>query len=111
MKAKYRLKKRSAFASIYKKGKWINGKYLIIVYCASNSCHFGFSISKKFGNAVKRNHAKRQLKECVSKLLPRIKQQYNYIFVARYGLTTDYAELCIAVEKQLASVGLLGEQL
>ena len=48
----------------------------------------GFSVSKKIGNSVMRNRAKRRLKACFSPLLPRMKPGYNLIFIARSGALT-----------------------
>ena len=43
----------------------------------------GFSVSKKIGNSVTRNRAKRRLKACFSPLLPYVKSGYNLIFIAK----------------------------
>lgn len=48
----------------------------------------GFSVSKKIGNSVQRNRAKRRLKACFSPLLPRVKPGYNLIFIARSSSLT-----------------------
>lgn len=42
----------------------------------------GFSVNKKVGVAVVRNHTKRRLRECVRPLLPEMKNGL-YVFVAR----------------------------
>ena len=49
----------------------------------------GFSVSKKIGNSVQRNRAKRRLKACFSPLLPSVKPGYNLIFIARAASLTD----------------------
>ena len=48
----------------------------------------GFSVSKKIGNSVTRNRAKRRLKACFSPLLPQVKPGYNLIFIARSAALT-----------------------
>ena len=48
----------------------------------------GFSVSKKIGNSVTRNRARRRLRACFSPLLPRVKPGYNLIFIARSAALT-----------------------
>ncbi len=53
----------------------------------------GFTASKKVGNAVKRNFAKRRLKALFIELQPHLKPG-TYLFVAkREILTCDYARM------------------
>ncbi len=65
MKSFETIKRNNDFKKVYKKGKSQVGKYLVI-YTLPN--HFkknkiGITVSKKLGNAVKRNRAKRVIKE------------------------------------------------
>lgn len=47
----------------------------------------GFTASKKMGNAVKRNRAKRRLRAAVASVLPEKGcSGYDYVFVARKGI-------------------------
>lgn len=48
----------------------------------------GFSVSKKIGNSVMRNRAKRRLKACFAPLLVQVKPGYNLIFIARAAALT-----------------------
>lgn len=52
----------------------------------------GFTASKKIGNAVARNRAKRRLREVARAILPRLAQPgWDYVLVARPGATIDRA--------------------
>ena len=59
---------------------------VIITYCLKNKLsitRFGITTSKKIGNAVKRNRARRIIRAAFSELKNEIKSGYNLIFVAR----------------------------
>lgn len=58
------LKKNREYNELITKGKRINSKEVIIYYNEEkiNNYFFGFSVSKKLGNAVTRNKIKRQIK-------------------------------------------------
>ena len=71
MKKEHRVKKGSAIEMIMKARK-STGNRFFVVYKKENhdNTHFraAISVSKKYGNAVKRNKIKRQVREIVSKL-------------------------------------------
>ena len=67
----------------------------------------GFTASKKIGNAVKRNRAKRRLREVARALLPTMGLAgWDYVLVARPGVTVDrlYADLLADMEGALRSL-------
>lgn len=69
MKKEYRIKKGSEIEQIMKQRQSTGSKYFVI-YQGKNhdQSHFRFavSVSKKFGNAVKRNRIKRQIREVIA---------------------------------------------
>ena len=79
-----RLTKRKEFGYIYKKGRSVYSKHLMLVYVPTKlkNIRVGFSVSKKVGVAVVRNRTKRRLRECVRPLLPQMRNGL-YVFVAR----------------------------
>lgn len=49
----------------------------------------GFTATKRIGGAVQRNRAKRRMREAARLLLPDLARPgYDYVFIARGGLTT-----------------------
>ncbi len=67
----------------------------------------GFTASKKIGNAVLRNRAKRRLRALAREVLsPSAKPGWDYVLVARPEATVSriYAELCTDLEQALRSV-------
>ena len=85
LKAEYRLKKRKDFAYIYRRGKSFAASHIAMNYIKvkTDELLIGFSISKKVGNAVTRNHVKRIMRECVRQSQERIPKGYRLIFNAR----------------------------
>lgn len=63
----------------------------------------GFTATKKIGNAVVRNRAKRRLRECAREFLPHMGQAgHDYVFIARQTTATcDWQTLCNQTQKAL----------
>lgn len=69
--------------------------------------HVGFTASKKIGNAVARNRAKRRLREVARAVLPGLALAgWDYVLVARPGATIDrpYADLLADLEAALRQI-------
>lgn len=67
------------------RGTKINTSYFVVLYVSSpdEDTKYAFIASKKVGNAVKRNRAKRLLSEAVRTLEPPLPFGKWYVFVAR----------------------------
>ncbi len=83
-----RLKKRSEFLHV-RGGKYKARGALVIQMrqtCAADSgaMRVGFTATKKIGNAVVRNRAKRRMREIARALLPQLGEKgMDYVFIAR----------------------------
>lgn len=91
----FRISRSEEYNNIYKKGKKITGKY-IIMYIASNNKNinrFGIVASKKVGNAVVRNRAKRLIRACVQNGMENFRTGNDIIVIARYNINQASQEM------------------
>ncbi len=109
MKSIYRLKKNYQYNYVYKHAKSVADKNFVMLYCKSNSrqSQAGFSVSKKFGNAVQRNKVRRQLKAAVSNFMQSVTPYYNIVFIPRRSDGYVYADILDSVTKLLKRSGLI----
>lgn len=80
-----RLKERRDFQRVFNNGQSMAGKF-VVVYClfvGHNTTRFGFSVSKKVGNAVVRNRVKRILRDICRRNLASFRPGMDLIFIAR----------------------------
>ena len=79
------LRKKDDFDRIYKKGKSIGERYVVIIFHKNDLPYnrTAFLASKKVGNSVQRNRAKRLMKESFRHLESEIKKGYDFIIIAR----------------------------
>ena len=89
----FTIKKRSTFVTIRKDGDFIRGKNmnLQILHNQSleNSIGVGYTASKKIGNAVKRNKAKRIMRELARKIIINGKINSYYVLIAKSSLLDE----------------------
>lgn len=79
------LRNTRQFGQVYKKGKSIVNRQVVMYYVKNQSeiNQVGFSVSKKVGKAVVRNRVKRLMKESYRANAENIKVGYDIVFVAR----------------------------
>ena len=74
------------YKRVYARGKSAVRPALVL-YCLRNKkvkqARVGITASKKIGNAVKRNRARRLLRESIRVLYPQLKPGYDFVLVSR----------------------------
>lgn len=104
MNKRYRLRNNADFGKVYKYGRSLANKYLVLKYKRADFSilRFGFSVSKKYGKAVLRNRIRRQLKDIVQKRISCVKSGYDFVFLVRQeSRNASYADLVQAVDNLL----------
>ena len=102
------LKKRSEF--LYVRNGFYSAKGGVVVQMRENSTRsgigIGFTATKKIGNAVTRNRAKRRLREAARALLPELGLSgYDYVLIARNSTTArDWTDLLDDTRKALITL-------
>jgi ribonuclease P protein component len=97
VQSRHRLKENRDFRRVFQRGKSVATAKLVL-YCFENRINtfrIGFSISKKVGNAVVRNHLKRLLRACFQRHLEDLVDlPYDMVVVCRKSAAeADFDEL------------------
>ena len=104
------LRRDSDFTSIYKRGKSVGDK-LVVVFTKKNNLNYNrtaFLASKKVGNAVARNRARRLMKESYRSLCDQFLVGYDIIFIARNTITNSKcADVKKSIEAATKRAGIL----
>ncbi len=110
---KNRLQTNFDFRRLKKKGKAIQTSYFTLLYyqpkiSTKSKCppRFGFIASKKFDKkAVVRNRARRLLRETIRYHLPKIKNNYDIVLIAKHAIkNASFQEVNASFNKILPKV-------
>lgn len=105
------LRNKKDFTALYNKGKSVKGKCLILIYRKNGLTYNrkAFLASKKVGNSVKRNRARRLMKESFRETGTNIKGGYDILFIARYNIVyLKCDDVKNAMKITLSKAGLIG---
>lgn len=79
------LRRKDDFSAVYKKGRSVGERYIVLFYKKNGLPYnrIAFLASKKVGNSVERNRARRLIRENYRFLKDDIRTGYDIIFIAR----------------------------
>lgn len=94
------LRRKKDFSVIYNKGKSIGERYIVLFLKKNNHPYnrTAFLASKKVGNSVTRNRARRLMKESYRQLEDSLTSGYDLIFIARNTIKNSK---CADVKKSM----------
>lgn len=105
-----RIKTNVEFRRIYSRGASFVSPYFVL-YVANGipgTVKFGITVSKKIGNAVCRNRAKRLIRAAFREVFPLIETQKNIVIVARTRiLSVKSTTVTEELKKQLTKSGVI----
>lgn len=109
---RFRLKHRADFNEIRSQGRKVVGSQVILIYIkhrdSGQAPKIGFSAGKRIGNAVKRNRAKRLVREAVKEYLASITPGSLCLFIVRHRINdATLEEVTRTVEKLLKNARLI----
>lgn len=93
LKRIFRLRKKSSYQAVFADGKNYSVKH-VAIYVLKGPKRFGFIASKKVGNSVQRNRARRLMREVIRLHLSEIRNDMQIILIARAGIKgVSYVEV------------------
>jgi len=87
---RHRLSRSRDFDAVYRHGRSVSTRYLVLYWFAredgGEGARIGLAVPKSVGPAVARNKMKRRLRELFRDRLPGLRQDQDYVLVVRPGL-------------------------
>lgn len=104
------MRRKADFDALYKKGRSVGDKY-VVIFCRENGTPINrtaFLASKKVGNSVARNRARRLMKESVRLSRENIGNGFDLIFIARSTINgKKCGEVMRSIESGLRRLGVM----
>lgn len=107
---RFRLRKASDLKRVRREGKSFAHPLIVlqVLPCNSEVPRIGIVASRSIGNAVKRNYAKRLLREAIRPYLPYIAKNWDLVLIARHPiLEADFNTVQAAINRLLIKSKLL----
>jgi ribonuclease P protein component len=102
MLKKEKLRRKRDFDRLFKKGRSVGGRHIVLFF-VKNGLEYNrnaFLSSKKVGNSVQRNRARRLIRESFRVFEDSLKLGFDILFIARKTITETRAKEA-AVEKDM----------
>lgn len=92
MNKDYIIKNQIDIDNLFNKRTQVRDKYFSIFYQKKDVFKFAISISKKYGNAVERNKAKRQVREIIRQINKNIDNYYFVVLIKPSSKNIEFQE-------------------
>ncbi len=113
MNRRYSLKRNKEFRYVYKTGRSVGCKNIVLFYRTKKTpdLRIGFSVSRKVGKSVVRNKVRRRMKEAMRALIGSTDQRVLLIFVAKPSITqAPYKTVSQDIKYLLKKAGLYSNE-
>ncbi len=110
MRRRFRLRSKDRFQQVRRQGRSYKHRLVILVVLPNQLPHsrFGFTASKRIGNAVQRNRARRLMREAVRLRWEDIQPGWDVVCIARRPIAqATFHDVQAACDHLLAQAGLL----
>ncbi|SHJ84848.1 ribonuclease P protein component [Hathewaya proteolytica DSM 3090] len=108
---KFKIRKNSDFRIIYRKGKSLSNKFLVL-YVKKNNLGYnriGISVSKKVGKSVVRSRVKRLIRESYRLNEFNFKKGFDFVIIARVASNSQkYSVMECALKDLFKKAGCIG---
>lgn len=105
-----RLRTKAEFARVRAEGRSWSSRLLVLqaVPNESGRLRAGIIVSKRLGKAVRRNRVRRQVREAIRSLRPRLRGGWDLVIIARpAAVGASFADVQLALEEVLRRAGIL----
>ena len=104
------LRRKEDFSALYRKGKSVPDRYVVIIFKKNHLQYnrISFLASKKVGNSVQRNRARRLMKESFRHICNNIKVGFDIIIIARNSINgRKYEEVDRSIKSAVKKAKLI----
>jgi ribonuclease P protein component len=109
--SEHRMTRPSEFLAVRTEGRARSGKWMTVAFLADPTLaqvRFGFTVTKRVGNAVKRNLVRRRLREITRHALPHLKRCGRIVTIPRpIAVQATFAELEVEWQVLAAKLQLI----
>jgi ribonuclease P protein component len=113
MKRKFRLRKSTDFKRVRRLGKSYAHPFVVLIKHPNEEgfSRYGVAAGRSAGNAVKRNQAKRRIREIIRQRIPLIQEGWDLIFLARQSIhDATHTQLQDAMDTLINRAGISKDQ-
>ncbi|MFQ5649483.1 MAG: ribonuclease P protein component [bacterium] len=80
------IKRSDEFNEIFSQGRRVSSAHFVLFVTDNDSLKYGFAVSRRMGGAVKRNYAKRRLREILKLNQDLLPEDKRFILLAKPGV-------------------------